>query len=144
MRRTLSSVLLLAPALLGAGAAAAASSSSTAPAALADCLYKNTGSAERTVFMQWAYVTLGKTDAAKAVAAIPSAKTKQVETQAQAALTKVVLKSCPKEAMNVLLADPRKGLQTTLVALAEKLVAAEIEKRTTPVLNLTITDLLRR
>lgn len=91
-----------------------------------------------------AYVTLGKTDAAKAVAAIPSAKTKQVETQAQAALTKVVLKSCAKEAMNVLLADPRNGLQTTLVALAEKLVAAEIEKRTTPLLNLTITDLLRR
>ena len=144
MRRTLPSLLLLTPALLSSGAAAAASSSSAAPAALAECLYKNTGSAERTVFMQWAYVTLGKTDAAKAVAAIPSAKTKQVETQAQAALTKVVLKSCPKEAMNVLLADPRNGLQTTLVALAEKLVAAEIEKRTTPVLNLTITDLLRR
>ncbi|WP_295479987.1 hypothetical protein [Sutterella sp.] len=144
MRRTLLSVLLSAPILLGAGAAAAASSSSAAPAALADCLYKNTGTAERTVFLQWAYVTLGKTDAAKAVAAIPSAKTKQVETQAQTALTKVVLKSCPKEAVNVLLADPRNGLQTTLVALAEKLVAAEIEKRTTPILNLTITDLLRR
>lgn len=143
MRRTLHSVLILAPVLLGAGAAEAASTSA-APAALADCLYKNTTASDRTVFLQWAYVALGKTDAAKAVAAIPAAKTKQVETKAQAALTKVVLKSCPKEAMNVLLADPKNGLQTTLVALAEKLVSAEIEKRATPLLNLTITDLLRR
>lgn len=53
MRRTLHSLLLPAAALLWAGTAAAASSSSAAPAALAECLYKNTGASERTVFMQW-------------------------------------------------------------------------------------------
>ena len=59
-----------------AGAPALASSESDA---LADCLYENTSSADRTVMVQWAYVTLGKTRAAKAVQAISDEKTKAAQ-----------------------------------------------------------------
>ena len=44
--------------------------------------------------------------------------------------------------MNVLMTDPKKGLENTLTSLAYKLAADEVAKRTSPVLNLTITDLL--
>ena len=92
--------------------------------------------------MQWAFVTIGKAEAAKAVAEIPQAKTRQVEKNAQTVLTRIVLKSCSKPAMNVLMTDPKKGLENTLTSLAYKLAADEVAKRTSPVLNLTITDLL--
>ncbi len=123
-----------------AGAPALASRESDA---LADCLYENTSSADRTVMVQWAYVTLGKTRAAKAVQAISDEKTKAVEAEAQKTLTKLVMKRCAKPAMKLLVADPKNGLQDTLQTLAVKLAKREVEKRTSPILSLTITDLLR-
>lgn len=134
----LASIALFTSAALCAGAAQASSASDE----LAECLYKNTSSADRTTFLQWAYVTLGKTQAAKSVATIPSAKTTAVEKQAQTALTKLVMNSCPKPAMNLLLKDPKKGLENTLTSLAGLLVQEEVQKRSSPLLSLTITDLL--
>ena len=94
--------------------------------------------------MQWTYVALGRTEAAKSVQTIPAAKIKTVEKKAQTTLTQLVMKSCPKPAMNLLLSDPKKGLEKTLTSLAGKLVQAEVEKRTSPLLSMTITDLLKR
>ena len=103
-----------------AGTACAASAADE----LADCLYANTS--------------------AKSVQTIPAAKIKTVEKKAQTTLTQLVMKSCPKPAMNLLLSDPKKGLEKTLTSLAGKLVQAEVEKRTSPLLSMTITDLLKR
>lgn len=136
MRRASTVLTLALGAILAAGAGASQAS------ALADCLYKNTSQADRNAFVQWAFVTIGKAEAAKAVAEIPQAKTRQVEKNAQTVLTRIVLKSCSKPAMNVLMSDPKKGLENTLTSLAYKLAADEVAKRTSPVLNLTITDLL--
>ena len=58
-----------------------------------------------------AYVALGRTEAAKSVQTIPAAKIKTVEKKAQTTLTQLVMKSCPKPAMNLLLSDPKKGLE---------------------------------
>lgn len=119
-------------------------SASEASANLADCLYKNTGSSDKTVFLQWAFVTIGKTNAAQAITKIPTAKTTEVEKKAQSALSKIVIQSCPKEAATLVLSDPKNGLSNTLTALANKMIAAEISKRTSPLLNLTITDILKK
>lgn len=78
---------------------------------LADCLYANTSAEDKTTFLQWAYVALGRTEAAKSVQTIPAAKIKTVEKKAQTTLTQLVMKSCPKPAMNLLLSDPKKGLE---------------------------------
>ena len=123
-----------------AGTACAASAADE----LADCLYANTSAQDKTTFLQWAYVALGRTEAAKSVQTIPAAKIKTVEKKAQTTLTQLVMKSCPKPAMNLLLSDPKKGLEKTLTSLAGKLVQAEVEKRTSPLLSMTITDLLKR
>ncbi|MDO5531192.1 hypothetical protein [Sutterella sp.] len=112
--------------------------------ALADCLYKNTSGTDRDVFVQWAFVTIGKTEAAKSITAISDSKRKSVEQKAQSTLTRVVMKSCPKESMQLLLKDPKKGLENTLLSLAQKLVTEELSRRSSPILNLTITDLLKR
>ena len=130
-------------ALFSTGAAGTACAASAADE-LADCLYANTSAQDKTTFLQWAYVALGRTEAAKSVQTIPAAKIKTVEKKAQTTLTQLVMKSCPKPAMNLLLSDPKKGLEKTLTSLAGKLVQAEVEKRTSPLLSMTITDLLKR
>ena len=53
------------------------------------------------------------------------------------------MKRCAKPAMKLLLKDPKNGLQDTLGSLAVKLVKDETAKRASPILSLTITDLLR-
>ena len=135
---------LFAAIILLAGTCAPYASAATAESdALADCLFENTTSADRDAMVQWAYVTIGKTSAAKAVQAIPSEKTKAVEANAQKVLTNLVMKRCAKPAMKLLLKDPKNGLQDTLGSLAVKLVKDETAKRASPILSLTITDLLR-
>lgn len=129
-------------ALAALSAVLGSAQASEASDALADCLYKNTTQADRNAFVQWAFVTIGKAEAAKSVATISQAKTREVEKNAQTVLTRIVMKSCPKPAMDVLLSDPKKGLENTLTSLAYKLAADEMAKRASPLLNLTITDLM--
>ena len=112
--------------------------------ALADCLYQQSSAADKQVFLQWAYVTLGKTAAAQKIQKIPDASIRSVEGQAQKTLTNLVLGKCSQPAMKVQMKDPKNGLQNTLNSLAQKLVEAEIRRRASPVLALTITDLIRR
>lgn len=51
--------------------------------ALGKCLYDNTNASDKTTLTQWAFVSLGKTSAAKSVVTIPAAKTNAVDQQAQ-------------------------------------------------------------
>ena len=72
-------------ALLFAALAAALSTAAQAGQyadAMAQCILTNTSASDRDTLTQWAYVTLGKTDAAKTVQDIPAAKTKAVEDKA--------------------------------------------------------------
>lgn len=130
-------------ALAGALILPASAYASAESDALADCLFENTSAADRNVMVQWAYVTIGKTSAAKAVQTIPDAKVRSVESQAQKTLTNLVLKRCAKPSMKLLVKDPKNGLQDTLGSLALKLVQQEVERRKSPILSLTITDLLK-
>ena len=77
-------------ALLFAALAAALSTGAQAGQyadAMAQCILSNTSASDRDTLTQWAYVTLGKTDAAKKVQAIPAAKTKAVEDKAKKLVT---------------------------------------------------------
>lgn len=134
----------LALALLANPIVAAQAASADVSEALADCLYQHSTAADKQVFLQWAYVTLGKTAAAQKVQKIPDARVKSTEAQAQKTLTNLVVGKCSQPALKVLMKDPKNGLQNTLNSLAQKMVEAEIRRRTSPVLALTITDLIRR
>ena len=134
----------LALALLANPIVAAQAAAADVSEALADCLYQHSTSADKQVFLQWAYVTLGKTAAAQKIQKIPDASIRSVEGQAQKTLTNLVLGKCSQPAMKVLMKDPKNGLQNTLNSLAQKLIEAEIRRRASPVLALTITDLIRR
>ena len=134
----LSSTLLLGTLLPAAVQASAASDE------LAACLEENITAQDRKVLVQWAYVTLSKTSAAKEIQTIPSSKVKNVEAKVEKTLTNLVLKRCVTPAGKVLLKDPKNGLQDTLETLAVRLARSELQKRSNPVLPITITDLLRR
>ena len=103
-----------------------AASTSDTSEALAECLYKHATASDKQVLVQWAYVTLSKTSAAKQIQTIPSAKVKNIESPA----------------VKVLMKNPKNGLQETMTLLAGKLVNAEIERRASPILSLTMTDLM--
>ena len=115
-----------------------AASTSDTSEALAECLYKHATASDKQVLVQWAYVTLSKTSAAKQIQTIPSAKVKNIESSAQKALTN----RCSSPAVKVLMKNPKNGLQETMTLLAGKLVNAEIERRASPILSLTMTDLM--
>lgn len=117
---------------------------STASDDLAVCLEENLTTQDRKVLVQWAYVALSKTSAAREIQTIPTSKVKSVEANVERTLTNLVLKRCAKPAGKLLFTDPRNGLQDTLETLAVRLVRTELQKRTNPVLPLTITDLLRK
>ena len=123
---------------------AATPQASAASDELATCLEQNITAQDRKVLVQWAYVTLSKTSAAKEIQTIPSSKVKNVEAKVEKTLTNLVLKRCLKPAGQILLKDPKNGLQDTLETLAVRLARSELQKRSNPVLPITITDLLRR
>ncbi len=125
-------------------AAAAPAAASTESGELAQCFLENASGADLDVMVQWAYVTIGRTQAAQRIQKIPEAKAKAVEQNAQKALANLVAKRCAKPALKLLAKDPKNGLQDALESFAVMLAKKEAAKRSSPVLPLTITDLLRR
>ena len=98
--------------------------------ALGKCLYDNTNATDKTTLTQWAFVTLGKTSAAKSVVAIPAAKTNAVDQQAQKLATRLVATSCRKEATQVALHESTSGLQDAVVALGSRMIADQLKSQT--------------
>ncbi len=97
--------------------------------ALGKCMYDNTNAADKTTLTQWAFVTLGKTDAAKSVATIPAAKTNAVDQQTKKLVTRLVATSCSKEATQVALHESTTGLQDAVVAISSRMIADQIKSQ---------------
>ena len=95
---------------------------------LGRCIYNNTSSADRDTLVQFMYVSLGSTNAARKVQSIP--QTKQVNSKTKALASKLVLGPCRKQAARVLLSDPRNGMQQALSYTVERLVADRIAEST--------------
>lgn len=112
--------------------------------ALAACLYEHADRTDRDVLVQWAFVTIAKTRAAKAVETIPETKIRKTEAAAQRSLTNLVMKHCAEPALRLAFKSPKDGLQDTLVSLAKRLVVAELDRRKSPLLALTLSDLIQR
>lgn len=92
-------------------------------------MYDNTNAADKTTLTQWAFVTLGKTDAAKSVATIPAAKTNAVDQQTKKLVTRLVATSCSKEATQVALHESTTGLQDAVVAISSRMIADQIKSQ---------------
>ena len=118
MKKTVALLLTLA-----IGSAAQASTYSDN---LGKCILENTSSADQETMTQWAYVTLGKTSAAKKVQTIPTAKVTEVETKAKTLVSKLALGSCSKQFAAVLAKDPKNGLQDTLSYVAGNLLKEQV------------------
>ncbi len=110
---------------------------------LADCIYANITPEDRTVLVQWAFVTIGRSEAARQIADIPNETRKAVDGKARRSLTRLLIEKCPKPTGALLISDPRGGLQDTIHSLAEKVVAEEIEKRSERILKFSLTDFLK-
>ncbi len=113
-------------ALLLLALACGAAQASTYSDNLGKCILQNTSSADQETMTQWAYVTLGKTDAAKKVQTIPDKKVTEVETKAKTLMTKLALNSCSKEFATVIAKDPKNGLQDTVGYIAGSLLKDQV------------------
>lgn len=97
--------------------------------ALGKCLYNNTTAADKTTLTQWAFVTLGKTNAAKSIASIPAAKTTEVDQQTKTLVTKLITTSCSKEAAQAALKEPTTGLQDAVVTISSQMIADQLKSQ---------------
>lgn len=95
--------------------------------ALGDCVYNNLSREDKTVMTQWAFVTLGKTDAAKQITVIPESKIKQVNSEAKKRLTRLMTQACAKEAANVALHESKNGLQEAAAQLGVRLAQEQLK-----------------
>lgn len=121
----------------------AQASPSAASDELAACLFRHADKNDRDTLVQWAFVTLAKTRAAQRVEKLSDDKIRRVEAAAEKSLTNLVLKHCAESALKVAFTDPKNGLQNTLVSLSKKLAENELSQRTSPLLALKLTDMLR-
>lgn len=123
-----------------AGASAQAFAAGTSSQALGECLYRNATPDQKTQLIQWAYVTIGKTDAAKSAAksvqAIPQAKTQAVTQKMKSTLTTLLLHSCPKEAAQVLLTDPKNGSIDAMETVTSLMLREKVRDQVGNVLDL--------
>lgn len=123
-------------AALCAGLAQPACAESGAAQQLGQCLYKNSSSAEKDQLIQWAYVTIGNTSAAKQVQSIPEAKRKQVTQAMKGTLSNLLIRSCPKESAAVLLSDPKNGAADAMEELTRLMMRDKVRAKVGEVLSL--------
>lgn len=97
--------------------------------ALGKCLYKNSSSQDKTVLTQWAFVSLGQTDAAKSITTIPANKTQEVDQKAKSVVTRLIGSSCSSEALKVALHEPTTGIQNSISAITSEMIAEKIKAR---------------
>lgn len=98
--------------------------------ALGDCVYDNLSREDKNVMTQWAFVTLGKTDAAKQITVIPESKIKQVNKEAKKRLTRLMTEACAREAANVALHESKNGLQDAAAQLGVRLAKEQLKGKT--------------
>ena len=89
--------------------------------ALGDCIYDNLSREDKNVMTQWAFVTLGKTDAAKQITVIPESKNKQVNKEAKKRMTRLMTEACAREAANVDSMNLKVAFRTPLHSLGSDL-----------------------
>lgn len=94
---------------------------------LGDCIYNNLSAQDKVIMTQWAFVTLGKTDAAKQVAVIPESKIKEVDKDAKARLTRLLTQNCARESAQVALHESKNGLKDAAVTLAMRIAQDQIK-----------------
>ena len=93
---------------------------------LSDCVYQNLNSQDKKILTQWAFVTLGKTKAAKEVAVIPAQKIKEVEAKGRSVMKSIVTERCGKEMAKVALYETKEGFKDAGTDLALRLAKDEM------------------
>lgn len=115
---------------------AGSASAANAGQALGKCLYKNSSAAQKDQFIQWAYVTIGKTSAARSIQPIPEAASKKVTEDVKGTLTQLATRSCPKETASVLLSNPKSGATEAMEELTRLMMRDKVNARLGEALNL--------
>lgn len=141
MKRTLFAACAMAVALACPAMSVAATQ---AAKDLSDCLYRNASSADKELLVQWAYVTIARTDAAKKVQPMKPALINEVQSKAQRSLSTLVVQKCSKPTMQLLVSDPRHGVQDALSELAQRLLEDEVRRHAGALLKINPADLLMR
>lgn len=109
------------------GLAFQAASAGQYATALGDCVYNNLNDTDKAVMVQWAFVNLGKTKAAKQITVIPDSKIKEVNNKAKSTLTRILTQNCAKEAANVALYESKNGLKDSISQLAIRLAQEQLK-----------------
>ena len=119
----------------GVFASQAAFAASQAASSLGACLYRSATPAQKDVFIQWAYVTIGGFAAAKRIQPIPEAATRQVTQRTKSALAALLLRSCPGETAAAFAADPRNAAADAMEEFVSLMMREKVRSKMSELLN---------
>lgn len=95
--------------------------------ALGNCVYNSLSTSDKNVMVQWAFVNLGKTNAAKQITVIPESKIKAVNASAKSTLTRILTQNCAKEAADVALHESKNGVRDSISQLAVRIAQEQLK-----------------
>lgn len=129
-------ILSCAAALAALSCAPASAAQSEAARQLGQCLYRNSSASDKDTLVQWAYVTIGGTAAARRVQPIPEAASRQVTQATRQAFSRLLLRACPKEAAAALASDPRSAASDALEEMVGLMIRDRMRGKVDEVLSL--------
>ena len=137
MKKNLLFIAGLLPVLLTANVALAGQYSD----ALGQCLVKNANKADTKVLTQYAFVTLGQTQAAKEIVVIPQKKIDAVTTKAQTVVVRLLAKDCSGPALKATLYEGKNGVPNGVKYAVMQYMQDEMQSRTVDALILKLANL---
>lgn len=97
---------------------------------LGRCLIQNANSADTKILTQWAFVTIGQTQAAKEVVTIPRQKVEAISTKAQTTVLRLLAKDCAAPALKATLYEGKNGIPNGIKYAVMQYMQDEMQSRT--------------
>ncbi len=97
---------------------------------LGRCLVQNANTADTKILTQWAFVTIGQTQAAKEVVIIPRQKVEAISTKAQTTVLRLLAKDCAAPALKATLYEGKNGVPNGIKYAVMQYMQNEMQTRT--------------
>ena len=97
---------------------------------LGRCLVTHASNSDTKVLTQWAFVTLGQTQAAREIVKISPEATNRATTQAQSVVIRLLGKDCAKEALKATLYEGKDGIGNGIKSAVTQRMQAELQTQT--------------
>ena len=108
---------------------------------LGRCLINQANQSDTKILTQWAFVTIGQTQAAKEIVRIPQSKTNSVTAKAQTVVLRLLAKDCAAPALKATLYEGKSGIPNGIKYAVTQYMVEEMQSQTVEALISKLTNL---